>query len=217
MLFRSARSRYNETAVLPSGKKENDASVAGVQNLTRKDFGLGSMSVDRAMKGVFTGLNVINKSGMTGEGSYLQMRGVKSLFAENSPLIVINGVPYIPDLNESPIVSGFSKSPLQAYNNQDIRNITVLKGAEAAQYGSLGSNGVIMIETDQATSSDVNTRISFSAVYGHNWNKSRIPLMNASQYKTYLTDMGLTYYDNQEAFFNEFTFLSDPTTANSNL
>ena len=59
------------------------------------------------MKGVFTGLNVINKSGMTGEGSYLQMRGVKSLFAENSPLIVINGVPYIPDLNESPIVSGF--------------------------------------------------------------------------------------------------------------
>ena len=149
--------------------------MAGVQNLTRKDFGLGSMSVDRAMKGVFTGLNVINKSGMTGEGSYLQMRGVKSLFAENSPLIVINGVPYIPDLNESPIVNGFSKSPLQAYNNQDIRNITVLKGAEAAQYGSLGSNGVIMIETDQATSSDVNTRISFSAVYGHNWNKSRIP------------------------------------------
>ncbi|MDE6204633.1 MAG: SusC/RagA family protein, partial [Duncaniella sp.] len=54
-------------------------------------------------------------------------------------------------------------------------------------------------------------------VYGHNWNKSRIPLMNASQYKTYLTDMGLTYYDNQEAFFNEFTFLSDPTSANSNL
>lgn len=216
-MIETARSRYNETAVLPSGKKENDASVAGVQNLTRKDFGLGSMSVDRAMKGVFTGLNVINKSGMTGEGSYLQMRGVKSLFAENSPLLVINGVPYIPDLNESPIVNGFSKSPLQPYNNQDIRNITVLKGAEAAQYGSLGSNGVIMIETDQATSSDVNTRISFSAVYGHNWNKSRIPLMNASQYKTYLTDMGLTYYDNQEAFFNEFTFLSDPTSANSNL
>lgn len=216
-LIETSRSRYNETAVLPSGKVENDANVVGVQNLNRKDFGLGSLSVDRALKGSFTGLNVINKSGMPGEGAYLQMRGVKSLFAENSPLLVVNGVPFIPDLSESPIVSGFTKTPLQAFNNQDIRNITVLKGADAAQYGSLGSNGVIMIETDQATSSDVNTRISLNAVYGHNWNKSRIPLMNATQYKTYLTDMGLTYYANQEAFFNEFTFLNDPTAANSNL
>lgn len=216
-MIETARSRYNETTVLPTGKRENDPNVAGVENLNRKDFALGSMNIDRAMKGAFTGLNVINKGGMTGEGSYLQMRGVKSLFAENSPLLVINGVPFIPDLNESPIIVGYSQSPLKAFNNQDIRNITVLKGAEAAQYGSLGSNGVIMIETDQATSNDVNTRISFNALYGHNWNKSRIPMMNASQYKTYLTDIGLTYYDNQESFFNDFTFLSDPTSANANL
>ncbi|MDE6377793.1 MAG: SusC/RagA family TonB-linked outer membrane protein, partial [Duncaniella sp.] len=216
-MIETARSRYNETTLLPSGKRENDANVAGVQNLNRKDFALGSMNIDRAMKGAFTGLNVIGKGGMTGEGSYLQMRGVKSLFAENSPLLVINGVPFIPDLNESPIIIGYSQSPLKAFNNQDIRNITVLKGADAAQYGSLGSNGVIMIETDQATSNDVNTRISLNAVYGHNWNRSRIPMMNASQYKTYLTDMGLTYYPNQEAFFNDFTFLSDPTVANANL
>ena len=166
--------------------------------------------MDRAIKGNFTGLNVINKGGMPGEGSYLQMRGVKSLVADNAPLIVVNGVPYMPDVNNSSMVMGYSPSVFKAFNNQDIRNITVVKGAEAAMYGSMGSNGVIMVETDQATSTDVNTRISFSAVYGYNWNDSRIPMMNSSQYKSYLSDMGLTYYDNQELFFKDFSFLTDP-------
>lgn len=203
-------SRYNETALLPLGKEENNANVAGVENLNRKDFGSGSMTLEKAMKGQFTGLNVINKSGMPGEGAYMQLRGVKSLVADNQPLLVINGVPYMPDQTESSVVRGFTASPLQALNNQDIRNITVLKGAEAAVYGSLGSNGVIMIETDQATSSDVNTRITFNAIYGHNWNDGRLPMMNSSQYKSYLSDMGLTYYANMEQFFKDFTFLTDP-------
>lgn len=209
-MIETANTRYNETVLLPYNKVENDVSVAGMANLNRKDFASGSISVDKAMKGSLTGLNVTNKSGMTGEGAYLQLRGIKSLVAENSPLIVINGVPYMPDQNESQIIGGYSRSIFQALNNQDIRNITVLKGADAAIYGSLGSNGVIMIETDQATSTDMNTRISFSAIYGVNWNNRRIPLMNSTQYKSYLSDVGLTYYDNMESFFSDFSFLSDP-------
>lgn len=209
-LIETDNTRYNETVLRPYGKSENDPFAAGSQNLSRKDFALGSLSADKALKGGMTGLNVVNKSGMTGEGSYLQLRGIKSLVAENSPLIVINGVPYMPDMNESQIINGYSRSVFQALNGQDIRNITVLKGADAAIYGSLGSNGVIMIETDQATASDMNTRISFSAIYGFNWNKSRIPVMNSAQYKSYLSDIGLTYYDNMEAFFKDFNFLTDP-------
>lgn len=216
-MIETSNTRYNETVLLPYNKQENNVDVAGVSNVNRKDFALGSLSVDKALKGSLTGLNVINKSGMTGEGAYMQLRGVKSLVAENSPLIVINGVPYLPDMNESQIIGGYSRSVFQALNNQDIRNITVLKGADAAIYGSLGSNGVIMIETDQATSTDVNTRISFSAVYGFNWNNRRIPLMNSAQYKGYLSDMGLTYYDNMEAFFKDFSFLSDPNANKSYL
>lgn len=205
-----SRTRYNETKVLPGGSISNDLTETNLVNINRKDFALGSMSIDRVLKGEVTGLNVINKSGMTGEGAYMQLRGIKSLQAENSPLIVINGVPYMPDENLSQIINGYSRSALQTLNSQDIRNITVLKGAEAAVYGSLGSNGVIMIETDQATASDMNTRISFSAIYGINWNNRRIPLMNSNQYKSFLSDIGLSYYDNMETFFSKFSFLSDP-------
>lgn len=209
--------KYNESAVLTTGVTEGDPSVAGIENISSKDFYQGSLSIDNALKGELAGLNVIKKSGMPGEGSYLQVQGIKSLVAESTPLIVINGVPFMPDNNESQVTSGYSRSLFQALNGQDIRNITVLKGADAAAWGSMGGNGVIMIETKQASATNMDTKIGFSAVFGVNWNKRRIPMMNSKQYKSYLEDIGLTYYDNMESFFNDFTFLSDPSANNANL
>lgn len=216
-LIETDKTRYNETSVSPFATTQGDLTVHSSQNLNRKDFALGSLSLDNALKGEIAGLQVTNKSGMTGEGAFMQLRGVRSLVADNAPLIVINGIPYMPDNNLSQIIGGYSRSLLQSLNGQDIRNITVLKGSEAAAYGSMGSNGVIMIETDQASATNMDTRISFSAIAGSNWNSKRIPMMNASEYKNYLSDMGLTYYPNMEAFFNDFSFLSDPNANKSYL
>lgn len=209
-LIESNKTRYNETILTPFGTVQNDESFSGISNLNRKDFALGSMSIDNALKGEIAGLQVTNKSGMTGEGAYMALRGIKSLVADNAPLIVINGVPFMPDKNTSQIIGGYSRSIMQALNNKDIRNISVLKGAEASAYGSMGANGVIMIETDQALTTSTDTKISFDAMFGVNWNSKRIPMMNASQYKSYLSDMGLTYYDNMESFFKDFSFMSNP-------
>lgn len=216
-LIENDKTRYNETVNMPNGNINSDPSVTGVPTLSRKDFYKGSLSLDNALKGEVAGLNVITKSGMTGEGAYLQMQGVKSLIADNSPLFVINGIPYMPDQNISQIIGGYSRSVFQALNGQDIKNVTVLKGAQAAVYGSLGSNGVVLVETDQASAVSMDTKISFSAIAGMNWNSKRIPLLNSTQYKSYLEDIGLTYYDNMEKFFNDFSFLSDPTANNANL
>lgn len=209
--------RYNESTVLPDGTVENDPSQAGRHNVTRKDFALGSQSVENAMRTGLPGVQVTAKSGMPGEGANVQLRGIKSIIGDTNPLFVINGVPYMPDKNESKVIGGLSRSVFEALNGQDIKNITVLKDGGAAIYGSLGSNGVILIETDQASKENMNTRISFNALYGFNWSGNKLPMMNASQYKSYLTDMGLTYYDNQESFFNDFTFLSSPTANNAEL
>lgn len=209
-LIEESATRYNETAITPFAVRQNDPTMVNRTNINRKDFALGSLSVDNALRGEVAGLQVTNKSGMTGEGAYLQLRGIHSLVADNAPLIVINGVPFMPDANLSHIVGGYSRSMFQALNGLDIRNITVLKGADAAAYGSMGGNGVIMIETDQASATNMNTRITFSAIAGVNWNSKRIPLMESGEYKNYLSDVGLTYYPNMEAFFNDFSFLSDP-------
>lgn len=208
-IIENDKSRYNETFVMPFRNEENNSSIAGAINLSAKDFYMGSMEIEKALQGEVAGLQVINKSGMPGEGAYISLRGIHTLNSDNAPLIVVNGVPYMADKKESQIIGGLSKSIFQKFNNQDIKNITVLKGAEAALYGSMGSNGVIMIETKDANRDNMDTKISFDALYGFNWNSKRIPLMNSSQYKSYLTDIGLTYYDNMESFFKDFSFLSD--------
>ncbi len=199
--------KYNETKVLPFeivSNAENEEAI----NLTKKDFMMGSATIDRAIQGELTGLQVTQKGGMPGEGAFMSYHGLHTLSADAMPLVVINGVPYMPSTDESQLIGGYSKSIFQAYNVQDISNITLLTGAEASLYGSLGANGVLLIETDGATSDDMNTKISYTGSVGVNWNNTRIPLMNASQYKSYLSDIGMTYYDNMETFFQNFPFLS---------
>lgn len=199
--------RHNETAVLPFRIVE-DANLQGASNLAKKDFALGAGTIDRAIQGELPGLQVMNKSGMTGEGAYMALHGIQTLAADNTPLIVVNGVPYMPSTAESQLIGGYSRGMFSAFNIGDIQNITLLKGAEASLYGSLAANGVLLIETDGATSDDMNTKISYNGSFGTNWCGKRIPLMNASEYKSYLSDMGMTYYDNMETFFNNFPFLS---------
>lgn len=138
---------------------------------------LGTTKIDRALTGQIAGLQMKRSSGMPGEGSYYNLRGIRTLTGDNAPLIVINGVPHMPDKTPSELIGGFTRDIFQFYHLQDIQNITVLKGAEAAMYGSMGSNGVILIETDGTASNDLETRVSYYGSYGINWNDKRMPVM----------------------------------------
>ena len=204
--------KYNESAVLPMRIESSRPELTSAVNINKKDFTQGSMKIDRALAGQVAGLKTTRAGGMPGEGSYMNLRGIRSFVGSNAPLVVINGVPYLPDSRESQLINGFSRDIFQAYNIQDIQNITVLKGAEASMYGSMGSNGVILIETDGATSDNLDTRVSFYGQYGVNWNNKRMPLLTGNDYKSYLSDIGMTYFGNMEGFFSEFPFLSDPNS-----
>ncbi|MCC8087688.1 MAG: SusC/RagA family TonB-linked outer membrane protein [Rikenellaceae bacterium] len=153
------------------------------------------------------GLQVIDKSGMPGEGSYINMRGAKSVISNNMPLIVINGIPQVFDYNESPVISGYSRGLLNSLHAQDIKNITVLRGADAAMYGSMGSNGVIMIETDKANESEA--RVSYQGQFGINMVQQKMPLLDRDQYKTYISDIAKTTSMSMSSILSTFPFLQD--------
>ena len=120
--------KYNEAKVLPFRIEDNVESTSA-ENITKKDFVLGRSKIDRALSGQVAGLQMTAGSGMPGEGSYMNLRGVRSFIGNNAPLVVINGVPYIPDNHDSQLINGLSRDIFQAYNIDDIQNITVLKGA----------------------------------------------------------------------------------------
>ena len=145
-LIPESQYKYNETKALPFRSEQKNVTTSA-ENITKKDFLPASSKIDRALSGQIAGLQVTQGSGMPGEGSYINLRGIRSFMGNNAPLFVINGIPYNPDMHDSPLINGLSKNMFSAYNINDIKNITVLKGAEAALYGSMGANGVIIIET----------------------------------------------------------------------
>ena len=210
MMIPENQYKYNEQMVLPFRGDEVEAlEHTAATNISKKDFMLGETKIDRALAGQIAGLKVTRMSGMPGEGSSYNLRGIRSLTGDNAPLIVINGVPYMPDKTESPLIKGFTLDIFQDYNINDNQNITVLKGADAAMYGSMGSNGVILIQTDGASSDAMETQVSYYGSFGLNWNDKRMPLLSGDDYKSYLTDVGMTYYSDMSSFHNNFPFLKD--------
>jgi TonB-linked SusC/RagA family outer membrane protein len=207
---------YNGKTQTPYRAMSADYKTVTNATIERKDFS-DKLSLGAATRDGLTGLQVIEKSGMPNEGTYMNVRGIHSFVAENAPLIVINGVPYMGNTDISGVINGYSRDMLFGYSPRDIRSITVLKGADAAFYGSLGSNGVVLIETQQATSDNLNTRISFSGQYGVNFKPASIPLLNATQYRNYMTDLGMTAYPTMAALTNDYPFLQNGTNMYSHL
>ena len=90
--------------------------------------------LDQALQGKVAGLNIQNTSSEAGMAPTIRVRGMGSISASASPLIVVDGFP----------ISG----GLELVNSSDVESIEVLKdAASAAIYGSRAAGGVILITT----------------------------------------------------------------------
>ena len=207
ILIPEEKSGYSENMLLPfKGSTNIREKQTNLFSIQKKDISINKTDIDQVLAKI-PGLQVIGKGGMPGEGSFFSVRGANSFTANSSPLIVVNGIPYMPDMNESGIIGGFSKSILNSLNPRDIQNITVLKGSDATLYGSLGSNGVIMIETDKAV--DLDTKVEFSSQFGVDMNQSKLPVMGVKDYKNYISNVSLTKYSDMAAALTSFPYLVD--------
>ncbi len=116
-------------------KSDLTASVASVKasEVTKAPSG----SVEKLLQGRVSGLTVINSADDNPQGGVtVRVRGLSSINASNSPLIVVDGVP----LGDA--------GNLNTINPNIIESIEVLKDASGtAIYGSRGANGVIMVTT----------------------------------------------------------------------
>ena len=133
----------------------DDVVVIGYGTVKKSDLtgSVATVRADEVNKGVITtpadllrgksaGVVVTAGSGMPGAGATIRVRGTSSLSADQTPLIVIDGLPVSNDG-----ISGMS-DPLSSINPEDIESFTVLKDASStAIYGSRASNGVIVITT----------------------------------------------------------------------
>ena len=203
-LYKKTNDKDFSITLIPEKEALYTTEAGQIEN---KDFSEKS-SLGGALRDGIAGLQTIEKSGMPGEGTYMNIRGIHSFIAENNPLIVINGIPFLGNQNTSDVINGYSRDLLFGYDPKDIKSVTVLKGAEAAQWGSLGSNGVIKIETQRATSDNLDTRISFSGNYGMNFRHGTLPVLGSSDYRQYMGDIGMSRYSSISQLTADYPFLS---------
>ncbi|MFI5158413.1 MAG: SusC/RagA family TonB-linked outer membrane protein [Sphingobacteriales bacterium] len=99
------------------------------------------------IQGKVAGVNVSETGSTPGGTTKVIIRGYGSIRGSNQPLYVIDGVPLDNSTPNQNTYYDFGNNANDVDNN-DVDNISILKGAEAtALYGSRGSNGVILITT----------------------------------------------------------------------
>jgi TonB-dependent starch-binding outer membrane protein SusC len=88
----------------------------------------------KSLQGKISGLVISDRGGEPGaEATDFLIRG-KSTLGDNSPLVVIDGIPQ-------------TSKMLSLMTSNDIKSISILKDASAAIYGARAANGVILVET----------------------------------------------------------------------
>jgi len=136
-------------------------------------------TMDAAMYGKFTGAEIKSNSGAPGGGMSIRLRGVTSIFGDQQPMYIMDGI----ILDNSAITLGTNivtkaNSGGSTDNNQDdasnriadidpedIESIEILKGASAAaQYGSRAAGGVVIITTKRGKPGE--SGVSFSQTFG---------------------------------------------------
>lgn len=134
------------------------------------------------LEGLVPGLLITQNNGLPGSRFTALIRGQNSIQNGNSPLFVIDGVPFLSDNDALTQLNGMlANSPFNSLDPNDIESIEVLKDADAtAIYGSRGANGVILITTKKMKA-DRNV-VSLNISKG--WGKvtRTMQLMNTPQY-----------------------------------
>ncbi|WP_460217857.1 SusC/RagA family TonB-linked outer membrane protein [Psychroserpens sp. MEBiC05023] len=143
----------DEVVITAQGiKKSKKALGYAISKLESKDVEKRpEADLARTLQGKIAGVNISSANGQTGSSSPIRIRGNISLTGVNSPLIIVNNVPF--------------NGLLRDIDPNDIKSMSVLKGFNAAVlYGTEGRNGVILIQTKSGNASlgESKTTASFS-------------------------------------------------------
>ncbi len=146
-------------------KADVTGSIASLGGDNLRELASGDFT--RSLNGRVAGVQMTQTNSKPGASMEIRIRGERSLSADNNPLIVLDGVPFMGSLSD--IATG------------DIKSMDILKDASStAIYGSRGANGVILITTykgvvGQAPKVTFNNYVSFKKAI-------KYPMMDGPRY-----------------------------------
>lgn len=160
-----------EVVVIGYGTQKKREVTGAVSVLDGKALDvIKPVKVEQALQGTVSGVNVTTQSGAPGAGLDIRIRGIATN-GENRPTTIIDG--YVGELG--------------LLNPNDIETITVLKDAQAAIYGTIGANGVILVTT-KAGKKNQKTKVNYNTYVGFQEASRLLPTLNATEYALLLNE-----------------------------
>ena len=166
----------NDIVVIGYGSKKKTNYTGAVSTVSTKEIVAAPVAdISNALTGRLSGLIAVQRNGEPGrDGSNLLIRGV-STTGDNSPLVVIDGIP---------------RGDFSQLDPNEIETVTLLKDpASAAVFGVRAANGVILITTKRGKAGK--SSLSFSV--RSDWQKpTRLPeYMDSYNYAKLLNEGSL--------------------------
>jgi TonB-linked SusC/RagA family outer membrane protein len=161
----------DEVVVIGYGSQKKREVTGAVSVVDSKTLdALKPVRVEQALQGTVSGVNVTTTSGAPGASLDIRIRGIATN-GENRPTTIIDG--YVGELG--------------LLNPNDIESITVLKDAQAAIYGTIGANGIILITTKSGKKNSKG-KLSYNTYTGFQETSRSLPTLNATEYALLLNE-----------------------------
>jgi len=141
----------DEVVVVGYGTQKRSDITGTVASLGKERLEMvPNLNIAQAIQGAIPGIMISQTSSGASPTETIMIRGRNSIRADNTPLIVVDGIPY--------------SGAIRDLNPNDVQSIEILKDASAAAiYGSRGSNGVILITTKEGV--EGKTKFNYDGYY----------------------------------------------------
>ena len=159
----------DEVVVIGYGTVKKRDLTGAVASMKNQDVTVTpTNNVMEALQGKIAGMDIVKSSGQVGEDVEILLRGSRSIYGNNQPLFIIDGVP----------------GSYNQVNPSDIESVDVLKDASStAIYGSAGANGVVIITTKRGK--EGKATVNFDAYYGFSGSPNYKHGMTGDEWVTY--------------------------------
>jgi TonB-linked SusC/RagA family outer membrane protein len=188
------KNELDQVVVIGYGTRKKSDVTGAITSISQQSIqDVPAANLSQALQGQGAGIDIQKSGGNSkpGQSPNILIRGTRSVKAGNSPLFVIDGIPFSGSIND--------------INQDDVASVEVLKDASStAIYGSRGANGVILVTTKRGRVGQKPT-ITYSSYAGFSRSLGEYPLMNGTQY------LQLKKWANYLGNPGTYTGIDDPT------
>lgn len=195
-LIPESETAYSPELNLPFSTIKIGDKTGSSQAVYQKNLSRNRSSSEEMLQGNVASVRVISKNGLPGEGNVVNYRGVRSLAGNNAPIMLLDGMPILPNISPSPIFTGYSRNIYGVISPREIDNLAVVGGYDGASLGAISSNGMLMVTSDRPE--DMETKVEFETVTGFAQVNNKLPQLNQSEFTRYFYQIGQTRYTANE-------------------